>query len=283
MQRADMKKLEDFVRVNRANGVAQSAKSKKKVLEKLEEDAIDKPRIRGDTLNIVFKSASRLDPPVLPFDTVSFAYSGKKEEFLYTNLDLAVDCDSRVALVGPNGCGKSTLMKMMSGELSPTEGTVKKHQHLIMGQFHQHSADILENELSPISFLKKLFPPSVLKRSEEVWRSYLDMFGFSSKQMTTEIGMLSDGQKSRLVFAVLAMKPYNILLLDEPTNHLDVDTVDGLAAAIKAFKGGVVLVSHDFRLIDQVCDEIWVCDKKTVHKYDGNIHQYKTMLAKKMT
>merc|ERR1712238_361485 len=98
--------------------------------------------------------------------------------------------------------------------------------------------------------------------------------------MTTEIGMLSDGQKSRLVFAIMAMKPYNILLLDEPTNHLDVDAVDGLATAIKAFKGGVVLVSHDFRLIDQVCNEIWVCDNKTVTTYDGNIHEYKKMQAK---
>merc|ERR1740121_1972869 len=184
MQRADMKKLEDFVRVNRANGVAQSAKSKKKVLEKLEEDAIDKPRIRGDTLNIVFKSASRLDPPVLPFDTVSFAYSGKKEEYLYTNLDLAVDCDSRVALVGPNGCGKSTLIKLMSGELSPTEGAVKKHQQLSLGYMNQHSSNILELDLTPLTFMQKLFPPSEVKRSEEVWRSYMTLFGFSSRTMT---------------------------------------------------------------------------------------------------
>merc|ERR1712039_689297 len=102
------------------------------------------------------------------------------------------------------------------------------------------------------------------------------------KQMLTDIGMLSGGQKSRLVFAMMAMKPSNMLLLDEPTNHLDVDSVDGLATAIKNFKGGVVLVSHDFRLIDQVCNEIWVCDNKTVKKFDGNIHQYKALLSKKM-
>jgi len=94
--------------------------------------------------------------------------------------------------------------------------------------------------------------------------------------------MLSDGQKSRLVFAMLAMKPYNLLLLDEPTNHLDVDSVDGLAEAIRNFQGGVVLVSHDFRLIDQVAKEIWVCEDKTVRKYDGNIASYKKLLAKKV-
>lgn len=281
-QQADMEKLETFVRVNRANGVAQSAKSKKKVLEGLQDDAVGKPSLRASTLNFSFQACTLLEPPVLPFDNVSFSYSGKPEDYLYDKLDLAVDCDSRVALVGPNGCGKSTLMKMMIGELSPTEGSIKKHQHLIMGYFHQHSADILDNDMSPLGFLKKLFPPSEFKRSEEVWRSYLDMYGFTSKQMTAEIGMLSDGQKSRLVFAVLAMKPYNILMLDEPTNHLDVDAVDGLATAIKNFEGGVVLVSHDFRLIDQVCNEIWICDNKTVKKYDGTIHEYKKMLAKKM-
>lgn len=281
-QQADMEKLSEFVRVNKANGVAQSAKSKKKVLEKVQDEAVEKPNERKQTLTFTFEECSRLEPPVLPFDNVSFSYSGKKEDFLYEKLDLAVDCDSRVALVGPNGCGKSTLVKLMSGELAPTEGAVKKHQQLIMGYFHQHSADILEPDLSPLAFLKKMYPPSEYKRSEEVWRSYMTLFGFNSRTMTTEIGMLSDGQKARVIFAVMGIKPYNILLLDEPTNHLDVDAVNGLAEAIKAFKGGVVLVSHDFRLIDQVCNEIWVCEKKGVTKFDGNIHEYKKKLSKKM-
>jgi len=277
-----MEKLETFVRVNRANGVATSAKSKKKVLGKLEDEAVDKPKVRQQTLSFKFEACSRLEPPVLPFDQVCFSYSGKEEDYLYSKLDLAVDCDSRVALVGPNGCGKSTLVKLMSGELSATEGQIKRHQHLMLGQFHQHSAEVLDNALTPLAFLKKIYPPTVCKRSEEVWRGYLQMFGFGKSEMVTEIGTLSGGQKSRLVFAVMAMKPYNILLLDEPTNHLDVDAVDGLARAIKEFEGGVVLVSHDFRLIDQVAKEIWVCEDKTVKKWDGNIHEYKKKLAKKM-
>jgi ATP-binding cassette subfamily F protein 2 len=281
-QQADMEKLTTFVRVNRANGVAQSAKSKKKVLESLQEDAVEKPSTREQTLKFIFPECTRIEPPVLPFAKVSFSYSGKKEDYLYDNLDLAVDCDSRVALVGPNGCGKSTLIKLMSGELSATEGTVTKHQHCVMGKYHQHSADVLEPDLSPLAFMKKMFPPEVLKRSEEVWRSYLHDFGFTGKQMTTETGMLSDGQKSRLIFAMLAMKSYSILLLDEPTNHLDVDAVEGLAAAIQSFKGGVVLVSHDFRLIDLVAKEIWVCSDKTVNRFDGTIRDYKNKLRKKM-
>jgi ATP-binding cassette subfamily F protein 2 len=283
-QQADMEKLSEFVRVNKANGVATSAKSKKKVLEKVQDEAVAKPTERKQTLTFRFDACGKLEPPVMPFEEVSFSYSGKKEDYLYDKLDLAVDCDSRVALVGPNGCGKSTLVKLMSGELNPTEGAVKKHQHLMLGYFHQHSADVfLEDlDLTPLAFMKKRFPPEVVKRSEEVWRSFLALFGFDGQTMQTEIGMLSDGQRTRLVFALMAMKPYNILLLDEPTNHLDVDAVNGLADAIKDFPGGVVLVSHDFRLIDQVAKDIWVCEKKGVKKFDGTIHEYKKILARKL-
>ena len=176
----------------------------------------------------------------------------------------------------------SDLLKLMSGELHPTEGSVKKHQHLTLGLYHQHSAEVLDLDASPLVFMRRTFPPPQYKRSEEMWRSYLATFGFSTKQQTSPIGLMSDGQRSRLIFAMLAMQTSGVLLLDEPTNHLDIDAVDGLAAAIKAFQGGVVLVSHDFRLIDQVANEIWVCEKKGVRKYDGSIHDYKRELAKKM-
>jgi len=269
-QQADMEKLSEFVRVNKANGVAQSAKSKKKVLEKVQDEAVQKPHLRELTLNFTFPECTRLAPPVLPFDNVSFSYSGEKADYLYEHLNLAVDYDSRIALVGPNGCGKSTLVKLMSGELAPTEGSVKAHQHLSCAKYHQHSTDVLELDMTVLDFMKKMFPPPECKRTEEVWRAYLSKFGFTPSMQTNEIGMLSDGQKSRVIFAMLAMKKNGILLLDEPTNHLDVDAVDGLAAAIKGFDGGVVLVSHDFRLIDQVANEIWVCEDKTVKRFDGS-------------
>uniref|UniRef100_A0A7S3BSW4 ATPase AAA-type core domain-containing protein n=1 Tax=Prasinoderma singulare TaxID=676789 RepID=A0A7S3BSW4_9VIRI len=115
-----------------------------------------------------------------------------------------------------------------------------------------------------------------------MWRSYLTGFGFDTRQQNTEIAKLSDGQKSRLVFSMISMKPVNLLLLDEPTNHLDTDSIDGLAEAINAFEGGVVLVSHDFRLIDKVAREIWECKEKKVRKFDGDIRQYKAQLAKRL-
>ena len=166
---------------------------------------------------------------------------------------------------------------------SQSDSSVKRHQHCALGLYHQHSMEVLDLDATPLAFMRRTqFPPAVVKRSEEVWRSYLAQFGFSMGQQTAPIGMLSDGQKSRLVFAMLAMKEHTLLLLDEPTNHLDVDAVDGLARAIKEFGGGVVLVSHDFRLIDQVATEIWVCENKTVRRYNGSIHEYKAELAKKM-
>ena len=281
-QKADMEKLETFVRVNRANGVATSAKSKKKVLEKVEAEAVEKPVELQQTLTFRFQDCTKIPPPVLPFSDVSFAYSGKAEDYLYEDLELGVDCDSRVALVGPNGCGKSTLLKLMTGELLPTSGTVTRHPHLVLGKYHQHSADVLDPSLSVLAFMKKQFPPSKVKRSDELWRSYLTGFGFDTRQQDTEIAKLSDGQKSRIVFAMIAMKANNLLLLDEPTNHLDTDAIDGLADAINAFDGGVVLVSHDFRLIDKVAQEIWVCEDKSVKRYDGTIHEYKAKLAKRL-
>lgn len=161
-QQADMEKLETFVRVNRANGVAQSAKSKKKVLEKVQGEAVDRPIMREPSLVFQFPECARIAPPVLPFDDVSFAYSGKSEDYLYDKLSLGIDCDSRVALVGPNGCGKSTLLKLMSGELSPTQGTVNRNPHLVLGTYHQHSVQVLDLDRSPLEFMKKSFPPAGL-------------------------------------------------------------------------------------------------------------------------
>ena len=295
-QQADMQKLSDFVRINRANGKADAAKSKKKVLEKVEAGKVERPQPREPSLVFNFPESEQLPPPVLPFDNVSFSYSGKPEDYLYDKLSLAVDYDSRVALVGPNGCGKSTLVKLMSGEIEPTRGSVKPHAKLRLTKYHQHSCDVLDLDKSPLEFMRSKFPAKdvakeyVCKgtelcyrpRNEEQWRSFLTNFGFNTRTQTSPIGMLSDGQRSRLVFSMLAMAPAGVLLLDEPTNHLDLDAVECLAKAIKEFQGGVVLVSHDFRLIDEVAKEIWVCEDKSVKRFEGSIHDYKRILSKKM-
>ena len=282
-QQADMAKLADYVEANHANGKAKSAASKDKVLTKIKSEAVTKPKLKETTFTFEFPDCDKLPSPVLPFDSVCFAYSGEKTDYLYENLDIGVDCDSRIALVGPNGCGKSTLLKLMAGELRPTKGDVKPHPALLIGRYNQHSAEQLDPEKTVFGFFKSTYPNSTsFKRTDEFWRAWLDRFGLDTKMQNTKIGCLSDGQKSRIVFAMINMRNPNLLLLDEPTNHLDVDAIDGLANAIIKFNGGVVLVSHDFRLIDQVADTIWVCEDRKVSKWTGTIREYKTKLAKAM-
>jgi len=195
---------------------------------------------------------------------------------LFSKVDMGVDLDSRVALVGQNGAGKSTLLKLMVGEISPTNGVVKRHQKLRIGWFHQHLSEKLDKQLSPLQYLMKEFPES--DTGDEGWRRLLGRYGVTGTTQTTRMGILSDGQRSRVVFAWIAFKQPQMLLLDEPTNHLDMETIDALADAINEYEGGVVLVSHDFRLINQVAEEIWEVKNGSVHKWKHDILAYKDYL-----
>jgi len=258
-----------------ANLVRQG-KSRQKVLDKMEAAGLVEKVIEEKTLGFWFPECGPLPPPIMHLDNVAFSYSGKKEDFLYQDLDLSVDLDSRVALVGPNGFGKSTLLKLMAGDLTPTVGQVKKNGHLRIGRYYQHSIEQLEMDLSPLHFFRKIY--AHLNYEEEQWRAIIGRYGISGYAQTTPIGKLSDGQKSRIVFAMLSINNPHMLLLDEPTNHLDMECIDALAEAINKFDGGLVLVSHDFRLIRQVAKEIWMCSNKTVKPFRGDIQQYKKQL-----
>ena len=195
---------------------------------------------------------------------------------MYEKIDFGVDLDSRIALVGPNGAGKSTLLKLMCKQLSPTRGNVSSHSHLKIGRYHQHFVDQLDMSKNPIDYLRDKFPD--IQMEEEQWRAQIGRFGLTGQLQKQPIDTLSDGQKSRIVFAELAVLNPHLLLLDEPTNHLDMDCIDSLASAINNFDGGLVLVSHDFRLIKQVAKEIWVCDRKKLTRWEGDIQSYKNHL-----
>ncbi|SLM39878.1 abc transporter atp-binding protein arb1 [Lasallia pustulata] len=262
-----------------ANLVRQ-AKSRQKILDKMEADGFIQPVAQDRVFTFRFADVEKLPPPVLSFDDVTFSYSGNSKDNLYENLDLGVDMDSRTALVGPNGVGKSTLLRLMTGKLSPTGGVVSRHTHLKLGMYSQHSAEQLDLTKSALDFVRDKYADK--SQDYQYWRQQLGRYGLSGESQTALMGTLSEGQKSRIVFALLAIDSPNMLLLDEPTNGLDIPTIDSLADAINAFSGGVVVVSHDFRLLDKIAKDIMVCENKTIRRWDGSIGEYKNYLRKKM-
>jgi len=257
--------------------LARQAQSKEKTMAKMVAGGLTE-RVEADrSFSFAFPECEKLPPPVMMFDRVTFGYPGGK--LLFKGVDFGVDSDSRIALVGPNGAGKSTLLKLMSGDLDPQEGMVRRHTHMRISRFHQHLQDQLDLKLSALQFFTKVFGEDV---PEERMRSTIGMFGLSGKAQLVPMENLSDGQKRRVVFGLMTFRTPNMLLLDEPTNHLDIETIDALADAIKRYQGGVVLVSHDFRLIDQVAQEIWVAEHETITKWSGTIHEYKAALKERV-
>lgn len=262
-----------------ANLVRQ-AKSRQKILDKMEADGFIQPVEHDRVFTFRFADVEKLPPPVLSLDNVTFSYSGEKKDNLYENLDFGVDMDSRTALVGPNGVGKSTLLGIFTGKLSPTQGSVSRHTHLKLGMYSQHSAEQLDLTKSALDFVRDKYAST--SQDYQYWRQQLGRYGLSGESQTAKMATLSEGQKSRIVFALLAIESPNMLLLDEPTNGLDIPTIDSLADAINAFSGGVVVVSHDFRLLDKIAKDIMVCEHKTVRRWNGSIGEYKQHLRKKM-
>jgi len=287
-EQTDIKHLEEFIRsCGTYANLRKQAESKQKIIDKMKEKGLTEKPKTDPKYEFRFPNSESLPPPVLAFNEMSFSYSGKKEDYLYNKVSFGVDLDSRIALVGPNGAGKSTLIKLMRGDLEPTEGEVKRHNHLRIGQYNQHSAEVLPDDKTPLEFLMEKYGEGITttegtkKLEVDQWRAKLGKYGVTGELQTRKMGTMSDGQKSRVVFTLISLTNPHMLLLDEPTNHLDMQCIDALADAINAFSGGTVLVSHDFRLIDQVAKEIWVCDKG-VTVWKGDIKAYKAHLSKEM-
>ncbi|KAF2565777.1 hypothetical protein F2Q70_00026823 [Brassica cretica] len=241
---------------------------------------------KGYSVEFHFPEPTELTPPLLQLLEVSFCYPDRPD-FKLSDVDVGIDMGTRVAIVGPNGAGKSTLLNLVAGDLVPTEGEVRRSQKLRIGRYSQHFVDLLTMDETPVEYLLRLHPNPRQEGSattpEEAVRAKLGKFGLPSDNHKTSITNLSGGQKARVVFASISMSKPHILLLDEPTNHLDMQSIDALADALDEFSGGVVLVSHDSRLISRVCEDeeksqIWVVEDGTVSFFDGTFEEYKEEL-----
>jgi len=288
-EQADIKHIKEFIAsCGTYANMRKQAESKQKIIDKMVEAGLVERVVPDPVYRFRFPDTDKLPPPVLGFKDVSFSYSGKPEDYLYSNLNFGVDLDSRIALVGPNGAGKSTLLKLMLGHLTPVVGDITRNGHLRIGQYNQHSEDQLDLQKSPYEFFRDLFPDGVvtekgLERLDvEQWRQKMGTFGVTGDRQMEPMYKMSHGFLTRVVFCLISLRNPHILLLDEPTNHLDMTCIDSLADAINNYSGGLVLVSHDFRLISQVAKEIWVCDNKTVTPWSGDIKSYKQHLRKQM-
>lgn len=222
-----------------------------------------------------FPDPPPLQPPILGLHNCYFAYPDQKP--LFTCVDFGIDLSSRVAIVGPNGVGKSTFLKLLVGELAPLKGEVKKNHRLRIGRFDQHSGEHLTAEETATEYLMRLF-----NQPYEKARKTLGTFGLASHAHTIKMKDLSGGQKARVAMAELCLTAPDVLILDEPTNNLDIESIDALAEAINEFKGGVIIVSHDERLIRETECTLWVIEDQTINEVDGDFDDYRKELLESL-
>ncbi|XP_021073352.1 ATP-binding cassette sub-family F member 1 isoform X1 [Mus pahari] len=237
-----------------------------------DEESQDPPELlkrpKEYTVRFTFPDPPPLSPPVLGLHGVTFGYEGQKP--LFKNLDFGIDMDSRICIVGPNGVGKSTLLLLLTGKLTPTNGEMRKNHRLKIGFFNQQYAEQLHMEETPTEYLQRSF-----NLPYQDARKCLGRFGLESHAHTIQICKLSGGQKARVVFAELACREPDVLILDEPTNNLDIESIDALGEAINDYKGAVIVVSHDARLITETNCQLWVVEEQGVSQIDGDFDDYK--------
>ncbi|XP_062301793.1 ATP-binding cassette sub-family F member 1 isoform X2 [Osmerus eperlanus] len=220
------------------------------------------------TVKFTFPNPPPLSPPILGLHSVDYGYDGQKP--LFKNVDFGIDMESRICIVGPNGVGKSTLLLLLTGRLEPTKGEMRKNHRLKVGFFNQQYADQLNMDEAATEYLQRNF-----NLPYQDSRKCLGRFGLESHAHTIQISKLSGGQKARVVFAELSCRQPDVLILDEPTNNLDIESIDALSEAINEYKGAVIIVSHDARLITETQCQMWVVEDKAVNQIDGDFEDYK--------
>ena len=266
-QELERKRLTAFVERFRAKATkARQAQSRMKLLAKLEPVvAVVANEVRPINIPAPLKM---LSPPIIALEDVAVGYEPGKP--VLRRLNLRIDDDDRIALVGANGNGKSTLVKLLSGRLAPLSGGVTRAEKLEVAYFAQHQLDELNPAESVYDHLRHLMPEA----PEAKVRARAGAIGFSDAAANTPAGNLSGGEKSRLMFGLATFHGPHLVILDEPTNHLDIDSRSALITAINDFPGAVILVSHDRYLIEACADRIWLVADGGVTPFDGDLDDY---------
>ena len=210
--------------------------------------------------------------PMLTFDNVSVGYGDKVVLRHITN---RIDPEDRIALVGPNGNGKSTFAKLLANDLKPMGGEMRRGKGLEIAYFAQHQMDKLKPDDTPLEHVIPLMPYD----SEAKRRSRVAQMGLSTSRMDTKAKHLSGGERARLLMGLITFGGPGMLILDEPTNHLDIDSRDALVAALNDYEGAVLIISHDRHLIDATCDTLWIATDGTVKPFDDDLDAYQRMLT----
>ena len=249
---------------------AKQAQSRLKALSKMQPIAAE---IENAVLPLSFPNPeTRLGNPLIRLEGASAGYSPDRP--VLQGLNLRLDTDDRIALLGANGNGKSTLAKLLCGRLDPIEGHRRASKKLTVGYFAQHQLDELNAQKSPYDHIAELMPDA----TEAQKRSRTAAAGFGADKADTPAGKLSGGEKARLLFALASFDAPHLLILDEPTNHLDVDSREALVHGLNAYEGAVILISHDRHLIEATADRLWLVREGTVMPYDDDLETYSARL-----
>ncbi|NCG35428.1 MAG: ATP-binding cassette domain-containing protein [Dehalococcoidales bacterium] len=258
--------------VNRFGSKASKAKQAQSRLKSLEKMDLVDAVISDRAIKFSFPKPENLGSSIITLDHVDVGYEINKP--ILKDINLSIANDSRIALLGANGNGKSTLIKLISEKLEPMSGKIIKSKKLKIGYFAQHQSEELELDQTAFQVLSQ----KALDQPELKTRGILGKFGFDKAKSDTKIGKLSGGEKTRLLFCLMSFESPNILLLDEPTNHLDIDSISALINALNDYEGCVILVSHDTQLIEKVSDQLVLIKDGKVNNFLEDLESYKTLI-----
>jgi ATP-binding cassette subfamily F protein 3 len=264
-QQVEREKLQDYIARNSARAsTAKQAQSRAKALKRMQPIAelLDDPSLHFD-----FPSPDELRPPLVTLDMASVGYGGDP---ILEWLNLRLDPDDRIALLGRNGNGKTTLARLLAAQLTPCAGDITASGKMRVGYFTQYQVEELDPRDTPLEHMARLMKG----KTPSAVRAQLGRFGFQGDKATTLVGKLSGGERARLALALITRDAPHMLILDEPTNHLDVDAREALIQALNQYSGAVVIVSHDRHMLEMTADRLVLVENGTASDYDGSLDDY---------